>query len=87
MLSLESAGIRTVVWATGFRRSYPWLEIPVLDERGEIRHRGGITEWPGLYVLGLQFLRRRKSTFIDGVGKDAFELAEHLGRHCRAQVA
>jgi putative flavoprotein involved in K+ transport len=52
--------------------------VPVIDERGEIRHRGGVTEAPGLYVLGLAFLRRRKSSFIDGVGDDARELAEHL---------
>jgi putative flavoprotein involved in K+ transport len=52
--SLEAGlpGIRTVVWATGYRRSYPWLRVPVLDERGEIRHEGGITASPGLYVWG-----------------------------------
>ena len=67
-LDLRAEGIRTVVWATGFRRVYPWLKLPVLDARGEIRHDGGITPVPGLYVLGLHFLRRRKSSFIDGVG-------------------
>jgi len=77
-LDLREAGIRTVLWATGFRRSYPWLQVPVLDARGEIRHRGGVTPAPGLYVLGLQMLRRRKSSFIDGVGPDAAELADHL---------
>jgi putative flavoprotein involved in K+ transport len=77
-IDLVAEGIRTVIWATGFRREYPWLKVPVLDERGEIRHREGITDSPGLYVLGLQFLRRRKSNFIDGVGSDARELAEHL---------
>jgi putative flavoprotein involved in K+ transport len=77
-LELESEGIRTVLWATGFRRTYPWLKIPVLDEQGEILHRGGITPAPGLYVLGLQFLRRRKSAFIDGVGGDALELTKHI---------
>jgi putative flavoprotein involved in K+ transport len=77
-LDLRLAGIRTVIWATGFRGSYPWLEVPVLDERGEIRHDGGITPAPGLYVLGLRFLRRRKSTFIDGVGDDARDLAAHI---------
>jgi putative flavoprotein involved in K+ transport len=77
-IDLVAEGIATVIWATGFRREYPWLKVSVLDERGEIRHRGGITESPGLYVLGLQFLRRRKSNFIDGVGVDARELAEHL---------
>ncbi len=77
-LDLRAEGIRTVLWATGFRRHYPWLKLDVLDERGEIRHDGGITPLPGLYVIGLNFLRRRKSSFIDGVGQDALELSAHL---------
>lgn len=77
-LDLGAANIRTVLWATGFRRHYPWLKVPVLDDRGEIRHEGGITPAPGLYVLGLQFLRRRNSNFIDGVGADAMALAEEI---------
>jgi putative flavoprotein involved in K+ transport len=82
-IDLREEGIRTVVWATGFRRLYPWLKVPVLDERGEIRHAGGVTPVPGLYVIGLYFLRRRKSSFIDGVGQDAMELATHLAAHLR----
>ena len=70
-----------MVWATGYRRSYPWLRVPVLDARGEIRHAGGVTSEPGLYVLGLQFLRRRNSSFLDGVGADAEALAAHVGDH------
>jgi putative flavoprotein involved in K+ transport len=54
-----------------------------LDTRGEIRHEGGVTAFPGLYVIGLYFLRRRKSSFIDGVGGDAMELAAHLAGHLR----
>ena len=77
-LNLRAAGIRTVIWATGFRRQYPWLHVPVLDELGEIRHRHGITAAPGLYVIGLHFLRRRNSSFIDGVGADALALSEHI---------
>ena len=78
VIDLRAQGIRTVLWATGFRRRYPWLTVPVLDARGEIRHEGGITPARGLYVLGLQFLRRRNSNFIDGVGGDAMELASHI---------
>jgi putative flavoprotein involved in K+ transport len=77
-LDLKRAGIATVLWATGYRRDYSWLRVPVLDERGEIRHDGGITAAPGLYVLGLQFLRTRKSSFLDGVGADAAYLADHI---------
>jgi putative flavoprotein involved in K+ transport len=79
-IDLRAEAIRTVIWATGYRRSYPWLRVPVLDERGEIRHVGGITPASGLYVLGLQFLRRRKSSFLDGVGEDAAVLVDHLAR-------
>ena len=87
-LDLGAERIRTVLWATGYRRNYAWLQVPVLDSAGEIRHDGGITPSPGLYVLGLNFLRRRRSHFIDGVGFDAAELAPHiqhyLARTCRA---
>lgn len=77
-LDLRREGIRTIVWATGYRRSYPWLRVNVLDERGEIRHDGGVTPEPGLYVLGLNFLRTRKSSFLDGVGDDARALANRI---------
>ena len=82
-IDLRAEGVRTVVWATGFRRLYPWLNVPVLDARGEIRHEGGVTPSPGLYVIGLYFLRRRKSSFIDGVGRDAMDLTAHLAAHLR----
>jgi putative flavoprotein involved in K+ transport len=75
-LSLANEGIRTVVWATGFRRSYPWLRVPALDDRGELMHRGGVTRVPGLFALGLNLMRRRSSTFLHGVGQDAEELAD-----------
>lgn len=82
-LDLRAEGIRTVVWATGFRRRYPWLKVPVLDAQGEVRHEGGISALPGLYVIGLHFLRRRKSSFIDGVGRDAQDLTAHLAAFLR----
>jgi putative flavoprotein involved in K+ transport len=72
-------GIGTVVWATGYRRSYPWLRIGnVLDGGGELVHRRGVTPVDGLYVLGLRFQWTRGSHFIDGVGEDARFLAEHI---------
>ena len=81
-LDFARAGIRTIIWATGFRPDYSWLEVPVLDRKGNIRHEGGVvTEAPGLYLLGLTFLRRRKSTLIDGVGDDARDLSAHLAAH------
>jgi putative flavoprotein involved in K+ transport len=77
-LDLASGEIRTIVWATGFRPDYSWLHVPVLDPKGRIRHDRGIVEAPGLYVTGIPFLRRRKSSLIDGAGQDARELSEHL---------
>jgi len=78
-LDLAAEGISTVLWATGYRRVYDWLRLPVVDARGEIRHRDGVVDGaPGLYVLGLRFLRRRNSSFLDGVGADAAALADHL---------
>lgn len=75
-VDLGESGIGTVIWATGYRQSYPYLDIPVLDERGEILHRRGVTNVPGMYVLGLRFLWRRGSHFVDGVGRDAEYLAD-----------
>ncbi len=76
---LKSGEIRTILWATGYRPDYAWLHLPVLDHKRQIVHDGGvITKAPGLYVIGLQFLRRRKSALIDGAGDDALDLAGHL---------
>jgi putative flavoprotein involved in K+ transport len=77
-LDLGDADIRTVIWATGYRPDYSWLDVPVLDRKGQIQHDGGVVSVPGMYVMGLPFLRRRKSSFIDGAGDDAADLAEHL---------
>ncbi|MBX3276487.1 MAG: NAD(P)-binding domain-containing protein [Acidobacteria bacterium] len=79
-IDLKAEGIGAVLWATGYRREYPWLRVPVLKADGEIRHDGGVTAQPGLYALGLQFMRRRNSSFIDGVGADAEYIADHLLR-------
>ncbi len=70
--------VRSIVWATGFRPTYPWLHLDVLDRKGALVHDGGVVPAPGLYALGLPFLRRRKSSFIHGSGDDARDLATHL---------
>ena len=69
-----------MVWATGFRRAYPWLHIPVLDGDGEIRHQRGITPVPGLYVAGMRYQSGRRSTFIDGARIDAPLIADDIDR-------
>ncbi len=77
-LDLRSGEIRTIVWATGFRPDYRWLDVPVLDAKGQLRHDGGVVDVPGLYALGLPVLRRRRSTFIHGIEDDAREVTDHL---------
>jgi putative flavoprotein involved in K+ transport len=77
-VSLRSGEIRSVVWATGFRPDYGWLDVPVVDEKGQLRHEGGVAGAPGLYALGLPVLRRRRSTFICGIEDDARAVTGHL---------
>ncbi|HVY06481.1 MAG TPA: NAD(P)-binding domain-containing protein [Burkholderiales bacterium] len=86
MLDFARAGIKTIVWATGFRPDYSWLDVPVLDRKGVPRHDGGVVDSPGLYLMGLPFLRRRKSSLIDGVGDDARDLSAHLAAYLRGRV-
>jgi putative flavoprotein involved in K+ transport len=77
-LDLNSGEFRTIVWATGYRADYSWLRVPVLDHKGQLRHDGGVVHTPGMYVMGHNFLRRRKSSFIHGATDDARDLSEHL---------
>ena len=79
-LDLRSGEIRAIVWATGFRPDYGWLDVPVVDAKGQLLHEGGVADSPGLYALGLPVLRRRRSTFICGVEDDAREVVGHLAR-------
>ncbi|MCW5659243.1 MAG: NAD(P)-binding domain-containing protein [Burkholderiaceae bacterium] len=76
--------VRTIVWATGFRPDHSWLDTPVFDRKGALRHDRGIVDAPGLYVLGLPFLRRRKSSFMHGAEDDVREIGTHLAAHLEA---
>jgi putative flavoprotein involved in K+ transport len=80
-MKLTSGEIQTILWATGYRPDYSWLHVPVLDRKGQVRHDGGVTESPSLYLMGMQFLRRRKSALIDGAGDDARDLCAHLAAY------
>jgi putative flavoprotein involved in K+ transport len=85
-LDLTAGDIQTVLWATGYRSDYSWLDIPVLDRKGEIKHDGGVvTDSPGLYRVGLNFLRRRKSSFIHGAEDDAIDITDHLASYLRSR--
>lgn len=80
-VDLRSGEIQSIVWATGFRPDYSWLDVPVIDHKGRLRHEGGIVDAPGLYAIGLPVLRRRKSTFIHGAEDDARDLVDHLAQY------
>lgn len=78
---LGTEEIKTIIWATGYKPDFTWLGLPLLDHKGHIQHDGGVTPAPGLYVLGMPFLRRRKSTLIDGAADDARFVSAHLASH------
>lgn len=80
-LDLQRSAIRTIIWATGYRPDYTWLNVPVFDHRGRVRHDGGIVESPGMYLIGMPVLRCRRSSFIDGAGNDARYLSVHLASY------
>lgn len=83
-IDLASGEVKTVIWATGFRPDYSWLRVPVLDRKGWLQHDGGVVAAPGLYAMGLPFMRRRKSSFIFGAGDDAGAICHHLENYLRA---
>jgi putative flavoprotein involved in K+ transport len=77
--------VRTVIWATGLRPDHSWLHVPVFGRDGALQHDRGVVA-PGMYVLGLPFLRRRKSSFIHGAEDDVRELAAHLAAYLEVAV-
>ena len=86
-LDLRSGEIETIIWATGFRPDYSWLDVGVFDSKGMIRHDGGVVDSPGMYLIGLPFLRRRKSSFIDGSRADSLELIVELSAYLDRQAS
>jgi putative flavoprotein involved in K+ transport len=86
-MDLATGEIKTIIWAAGYRPDYSWLELPVLDRKGMVRHDGGVVALPGMYLMGMQFLRRRKSALIDGAGDDARDLSAHLAAFLDGGVA
>ena len=77
-LDLAERRRHSIVWATGFRVDYGWLQVDAFDEHGRPRHQRGVSSEPGVYFLGLPWLSRRGSSFIWGVWHDAKYLADHI---------
>lgn len=77
-LDLADAGISTVIWATGYRPDFSWVDLDVLDDKGAPRHTRGVATEPGFYFLGLPFMMSRGSSFIYGVWHDAKHIADHI---------
>ncbi len=77
-LHLQQEGVAAIVWATGYRLDFGWMQVPAFDGLGRPVHRRGVTDVAGLYFLGLSFLARRASAFIYGVQPDAAYLAERI---------
>ena len=76
-INLDKAGIKTIIWATGFEPDHRFIDLPVFDRKGRIQHSGGVVG-QGLYVMGLTHMRTARSTHIDGAPVDAAHLADHL---------
>jgi putative flavoprotein involved in K+ transport len=77
-LDLTATGFTSVVWASGFRYDFSWVQLPVLDEGGEPVQIRGVTGCPGLYFLGLRRMHSLNSGTLSGVGKDAAHLADQI---------
>jgi len=71
---------RTVVWCTGFRPDYGWIELPVTNADGEIRHERGVSAEPHLYFIGLEFQYSAASPTIQGLDQDARYLMRAIRR-------
>ncbi len=86
-LGMPVSDVDRVIWATGFAPTYPWLPDPVKNARGALDHDGGVLPLPGMYAMGLPFMRRRKSAFLDGVAQDATDVGRHLIGHLNQLVS
>ena len=86
ILDLRAQGIGTVIWATGYAVIFGCVELPICDAQGSPLHRDGVTAVPGIYFLGLPWLRKRKSSFLGGVGEDAMSIADRIARSGHATL-
>ena len=85
-MDLEAAGVKVVIWATGYRFDYGWVRLPVFDEDGYPIQQQGISAYPGLYFLGMAWLHKFKSDLLFGVGEDAAHIAQHIKKRAKVRV-
>jgi putative flavoprotein involved in K+ transport len=78
-IDLAALGVNSVLWTSGFRMDYGWVDLPIFDDMGYPRHTRGVTEVPGLYFLGLLWQRNQSSATLFGVNEDAHYLAAQMG--------
>ncbi|QMU57702.1 MAG: pyridine nucleotide-disulfide oxidoreductase [Boseongicola sp.] len=76
-IDLAQEGYASILWATGFTPNFSWLRAPYFDRKGQLLHDGGVVA-QGLYVMGLPYMRYRRSTLLHGASSDAAELANHM---------
>jgi putative flavoprotein involved in K+ transport len=74
----SGVAVDAVIWATGYRSDYSWIDLPITDSDGRLRHRRGVTEVPGLYFLGLTWQYTRGSALIGWVKDDAEFIVERI---------
>lgn len=79
-LDLKANEIKSIVWCTGYRPAFDWIDIPVFDSTGAPVQQRGVTACPGLYFLGLHWMHSFKSGALFGVGEDAEFIANHIAR-------
>ena len=76
--------VDAVIWATGYRPDYPWIDLPVFDPDGRVRHKRGVTDVPGVYFLGLTWQHTRGSALLGWVREDAEFIAEQIAQPAEA---
>ena len=82
-MDLKSAGINTVIWATGYKFDFGMVKLPVFDDDGYPVQKRGVTEYPGLYFVGLPFLHTGNSGLLSGVGDDAAHVVSAIAQSAK----
>jgi len=77
-LDVAREGIGSIIWTSGYRPEYGWVKLPVFDDMGFPIQVDGRTSVPGLYFVGVHWMRKNKSAILHGVGEDAQVVVEQI---------